>query len=108
MGVFLNYAFHIECAEADLLERMRRLRSKLKQLPFDSVSRVLRVDPAYQSVQLALLPAHGSPLPRALSGRLRGKLGPRHDDLCHLAAPTCFMLVPEELQRKFYEPAIQF
>jgi len=108
MGVFLNYAFHIECAEAELLERMRRLRRKLKQLPFDSVSRILRVDPAYQPMPLRLLQKHGYVLPKAVSRRLRGKLDTRHGELCLVAAPPCFVHVPDELQDKFYEPAVQF
>jgi hypothetical protein len=108
MGVFIDYAFHIECSEKVLLERLRRLRRKLKQLPFDSVSRILRVDPAYQPLPLKLLPQHGFPLPPAVQRRSRGKLGTGHDELCHLAAPPCFMHVPDDLQHKFYEPALQF
>jgi hypothetical protein len=108
MGIFIDYAFHIECSEAELRERLRRLRRKLRQLPFDSVSRVLRVNPAYQPLQLKLLPEHGYPLPPAVRRRLRGKLGTDHDELCHLAAPCCFMLVPDKLQRKFYQPALRF
>ncbi len=108
MGVFIDYAFHIECSEEELRERMRRLRRKLRQLPFDSVSRVLRVNPAYQPLQLKLLPEHGYPLPPAVRRRLRGKLGTVHDELCHLAAPCCFMLVPNKLQQKFYRPALRF
>jgi hypothetical protein len=108
MGVFIDYAFHCECSEEELRARLRRLRRKLRQLPFDSVSRVLRVNPAYQPLQLKLLTEHGYPLPRAVERRLRGKLGTNHDELCRLAAPCVFMQVPEELQRKFYEPARQF
>jgi len=108
MGVFIDYAFHIECSEKELLERMRRLRRKLRQLPFDSVSRVLRVNPAYQPLQLKLLPEHGYPLPPAVRRRLRGKLGTDHDELCHLAAPCAFMLVRDELQHTFYQPALHF
>src|SRR5438067_1728055 len=108
MGVFIDYAFHIQCSEEELLERMRRLRRKLRQLPFESVSRVLRVNPAYQPLQLKLLTEHGYQLPQAVHRRLRGKLGTTHDELCHLAAPCSFMLVPEKLQHKFYGPALQF
>ena len=108
MGIFIDYAFHIECSEEELLGKMRRLRRKLRQLPFDSVSRVLRVNPAYQPLQLKLLPENGYPLPPAVRRRLQGKLGTRHDELCHLAAPVCFMQVPEELEEKFYQPAMDF
>jgi hypothetical protein len=108
MGVFIDYAFHIECSEEELLERMRRLRRKLQQLPFDSVSRVLRVNPAYQPLQLRLLTQHGYTLPAAVRRRLRGKFGTDHDELCHMAAPCAFMLVPKKLEHKFLQPALQF
>src|SRR5262249_45091608 len=108
MGVFIDYAFHSECSQDELLERLRRLRRKLRQLPFDSVSPILRVSPADQPLQLKLLPEHGYPLPPAVRRRLRGKLGTAYDERCLLAAPCCFLLVPEELQRKFYEPALHF
>src|SRR5262245_3469121 len=87
MGVYIDYAFQIECSEEELLERLRRLRRRLRGLPFDSVSRVLRVNPAYQPLQLQLLPDHGFSLPPPVKRRLAGKLGTRHDELCHLAAP---------------------
>src|SRR5207245_2241131 len=108
MGVFIDYSFHIECSEAELVERLRRLRRKLCQLPFKSVSRVLRVNPAYLPVPLKLLPKHGFPLPPAVRARLRGKLGTKHDELCLYAASGHFMLVPVELQKKFFEPAVRF
>jgi hypothetical protein len=108
VGVFIDYAFHIECSEDELLERMRRLQRKLRRLPFDSVSRVLRVNPAYQPLQLKLLTQHGYELPPAVRRRLRGKLGTDHEELCHLAAPCALMLVPDKLQRKYLQPVLQY
>jgi hypothetical protein len=47
VGVYINYAFRAECSEEELLERLRRLRRKLTKLPFRSVGKLQRVDPAY-------------------------------------------------------------
>lgn len=108
MGVFIDYAYHIECSEAELLKRLTRLRGKLCKLPFDSVSEVLPVDPAYHSLILKLLPEHGYPLPPAVQSRVEGKLRTSHDELCFWAAPPIFMLVPPELEKRFYQPAEAF
>jgi len=108
MGIFIDYAFHADCSERQLLERMRRLRRRLLTLPFDSVSQVLPVNPAYQPLLVELLPKHGYPLPAAVRRRVRGKLRTKHDELCFLAAPPVLMHVPDELLRRFYEPALEF
>ena len=108
MGVFIDYAFHAECPEEELVKRLRRLRGKLAKLPFDSVSRVHRVDPAFQSLPISLLPESGFPLPKAVQDRLEGKMSRRHEDLRDMAAPTSLMLVPKELQLKFFRPALEF
>jgi hypothetical protein len=108
LGVFIDYAFHAECSEQELVVALRRLRRKLQRLPFDSVSRVLRVDPAYSSMPLRLLTNHGFELPAAVQRRLRGKFGTDHDELCLLAAPPVEMLVPERLVKRFYKPALDF
>jgi hypothetical protein len=108
MGIFIDYAFHDECSEEELVTRLRRLRRKLIKLPFDHVSRVLRVDPVYLAVPLRLLVKNGYELPPAVHTRLSGKFGTHHDELAHLVAPPCFMLVPDELEDRFYKPAVEF
>ena len=108
MGVFIDYAFRAECSEEELLERLRRLRRKQKKLPFRSVGKLQRVDPAYGGLQLKVLEQHGYSLPPAVAKLLRGKFGTAHDDLCHLAAPPTLMCVPQKLQEQFYRPAVQF
>jgi hypothetical protein len=57
---------------------------------------------------IKLLPQHGYALPSAVAKRVRGKLGTKHDELCHWAAPPTLMGVPEKLQAQFYRPALQF
>jgi hypothetical protein len=108
MGVYIDYAFRIECSEEDLLDRLRRLRRKLKELPFRSVGLVRRVDPAYGFLPLTVLQQHGYQLPPAVAKRLRGKLGTRHDELCLRAAPPTLMSAPDQLQHEFLRPAMQF
>jgi hypothetical protein len=44
VGIYIDYAFRCECSEEELLDRLRRLRRKLEELPFRSVSKLLRVD----------------------------------------------------------------
>ncbi len=108
MGVFIDYAFHIDCSEKELLERMHRLQRKLRRLPFDSVSPILRVNPAYQTIPFRQLAKQGFKLPPAVARRLRGKLGTQHDERCLMAAPPCFLAIPDELQKQFYQPAVEF
>lgn len=105
MGVFLDYAFHCECSEKELLGRLRRLHKRLKTLPFDSVSKILRVNPVYQIIVHGLLESEGHKLPPEVRKRVNRKMGTDHDDWCALAAPTIFRLVPKELQLRFYQPA---
>jgi len=108
MGVFIDYSFKIRCSEQELLERMGRLREKLMRLPFESVSEVFSVDPAYQSLPLNMLRKSGYVFPQAVSERLEGKLGGKHDELCHLAAPCAMMCVPKKLEWQFLKPAVDF
>jgi hypothetical protein len=61
VGVFIDYAFRSVCSEEELLERLRRLRRKLKKLPFRSVGKLQRVDPAYRGMQLKVLEHHPQP-----------------------------------------------
>jgi hypothetical protein len=108
MGVYIDYAFRTECSEEELLERLRKLRRKLKKLSFHSVAKIRRVDPAYGPVPIKLLQKHGYTLPPAVAKRLRGKLGTQHDELCHWAAPPTFISVPQKVEEQFYRPALQF
>ena len=108
MGVFIDYAFKAECDEPELLGRMNRLRERLLQLPFDSVSPVTTVDPAYEWLQLDMLTKSGYALPEAVRSRIEGKFGTIHDELCLMAAPIVMMLVPEGLRHRFMEPALRF
>jgi hypothetical protein len=108
MGVYIDYTFRAECSEEELLERLRRLRRKLKKLSFRSVGRIRRVDPAYGPVPIKLLQKHGYPLPPAVAKRLRGKLGTKHDELCHWAAPPTFIGIAQKLEAKFERPAVHF
>jgi hypothetical protein len=107
MGFHIHYAFHGECPDDELLRR-RRLRRKLQKLPFDSVSRVLRVNAAYFPLPLHMLIRHGYSLLPAVRRRLRGKLDTRHADRCFLAAPPGFVLVPDKLEHRFFQPAVAF
>jgi hypothetical protein len=108
VGVYIDYAFHSDCSEEGLLDRLRRLRRKLKKLSFRTVGKVQRVDPVYGSLPIKLLQKHGYPLPAAVEKRLRGKLGTEHDELCFWAAPPTLMCVPQKLQARFYRPALRF
>ncbi len=84
MGIYIDYAFQAKCSEEELVARLRRLRRKLLQLPFDQVSRVLRVNPVYQSLPLRLLSEHGYQLRVLRAPRLVAERRPRQrgNNLC--------------------------
>ena len=90
MGIFIDYAFHNECSEEELLARLCRLRRKLLKLPFDHVSRVLRVDPVYLAVPLLRHALRGGPrehLHGPGHGPRRGTAAGRSGQLRVLRAP---------------------
>lgn len=108
MGVFLDYAFQFRGSQADLLARLRRLRTRLKKLPFHEVGPIRRVDPAYSGMPLKMLERAGFVFPPAVARRLKGKLGTSYDELCLYAAPPSFMCTPRKLQLEFTKPAAMF
>jgi hypothetical protein len=54
MGVKVDYAFHAECSEPDLRDRLRELRRKVMRLPLASVSKIKRLNPVYQGMPVQL------------------------------------------------------
>ena len=58
MGVCIDYSFHAESPEEELLARLRRLRQRVSRLPLRRVGRIVRLDPAYESMPLEHLRAY--------------------------------------------------
>jgi hypothetical protein len=108
MGVYIDYSFYAECPEPELLARLRRLRRKVARLPLARVGRIKRLDPVYPAMPLDLLRKQGYRLPAAVKARLKGKSSREYCLQCTLAAPPASMLVPQKLERRFMEPAIEF
>jgi hypothetical protein len=108
MGVYVDYSFYAECHEAEMVARLRRLRQKVARLPLARVGRIKRLDPVYQGMPLQLLREQGYRLPAMVRARLKGKASRAYRLLCGLAAPVASMLVPQELERRFLEPALEF
>jgi hypothetical protein len=107
MGIFIDYNYQVECPEADLVERMGRLREKLLGLPFDSVSPVIAVEPVYQPLYLRMLSEHGGTIPECVQERITN-LTEVHHDWCHMVAPPVFMHLPKETKERFFRPAFDF
>lgn len=108
MGVYIDYSFHAECPEEELLSRLRQLRREVARLPLARVGRIKRLDPVYQDMPLHLLRKQGYRLPAPVKARLKGKSSRDYRLQCLLAAPPASMLVPEKLERRFMKPAIEF
>jgi len=108
MGVYIDYSFHAECPESELLARLRQLRRKVARLPLARVGRIKRLDPVYQDMPLHLLRKQGYRLPAAVKARLKGKSSREYRVQCGLATPIAFMQVPQKLERRFVEPAVKF
>ena len=107
MGVYIDYSFHAECPEPELLERLRQLRRKVTRLPLAKVGKITRLDPVYQGMPLRLLRKQGYRLPSAVKARLKGKSSRDYVLQCGLAAPVVSIQVPRKLERRFMEPAVE-
>ena len=108
MGIYLDYSFHAECTDDELLHRLRQLRRKVKKLPLASVGKIKRLDPVYQGLYLHVLREQGFKFPAAVKTRLRGKYSRSYGIQCGLAAPPTHLHVPRELQLQCLKPAHEF
>ena len=108
MGIYLDYSFHAECTDDELLHRLRQLRRKVKKLPLASVGKIKRLDPVYQGLYLHVLREQGYKFPAAVKTRLRGKYSRSYGIQCGLAAPPTHLHVPRELQLQCLKPAHEF
>lgn len=108
MGIFIHYSFHAECSGADLVDRLRGLRHKVKRMRLARVDRIKHMDPVYQPMPLTLLREHGYRLPTAVKDRLKGKTSRDYGLKCLAAAPPAQFLVAEDLELKFIQPALAF
>jgi hypothetical protein len=107
MGVYIDYSFYVQCPESELLTRLRQLRKKVARLPLARVGKIMRLDPVYQGMPLHILREQGYRLPAAVQARLRGKSSREYRIQCTLAASPASMLVPQKLERRFMQPAIE-
>jgi hypothetical protein len=108
MGVYVDYSFHAECTDDELLDRLRQLRRKLKKLPLARLGKIKRLDPVYQGLHLHALREQGYKFPAAVNARLRGKYSRSYRIQCGLAAPPTHLHVPRELQLQCLKPAHEF
>jgi hypothetical protein len=108
MGIYIDYSFHAECTERELLAGLRQLRRKVVRLPLAHVGRIRRLDPVYEGMPIQLLREQGFRFPEPVKKRLKGKSSREYRILCGLAAPMVSIHVPKKLEHKFMEPAIEF
>jgi hypothetical protein len=112
MSVSISAGWKAECSEAELVEKLKRLRRRIKAMDVRSVSRVIRVDPVCDPIAIRFLEKGNIVLPPVVQAALDQRT-PR-DERKH--ADWCIMLSPYLIDRKikkslldrFYKPLTDF
>jgi len=104
MSVVIDYSFGTECAETELRQTLKRLRTRIGKLKGAKPGPVRYIEPCYSALLFRELAAAGIPLPRAVASRVRQA----NQDDADLRRELFLSLTSVDCRRdlRFFRPAL--